>query len=405
MTPFQHLKSIASVVLSLCMPFSPPVTMATLHDATLPSLEDLAKVRFAPVEAPNLSGVPTSGDLVEALNSFASYIRGSEILAKYEEPILTRGTVGVTLFRRVSPAVVLIVAAKFVGDQVSDISEGSGVIVDPRGYVLTNWHVLSGYDSALAFLKPPGQAIPLRSLAYSVRLVNYDPNKDLALVRIIQPPANLASVQPVDTSLVEVGQDIHVIGHPGGSEHAWSYTTGVVSQIRRNYVAEFSSGPRLQANLVQIQTAVNPGNSGGPVLDDSGRMVGLVTWGFRTMQNLNFAVASDEISRFITLSLQMATRGRSVPSRQPEKAEYFAGQLNDGRKVLQAQFPDLTVFIVQNTDGQRVGLVAKHKSGLVLKAWEPGVTGGFNQWQLVLKDGKTLKASGRAGLPEAFVGN
>ncbi len=406
MVQLQPVRFLASVILSICLLVSPPVTVAgDVSPASLPSVEALEKAQYEPVPPPNLAGIPTYEDLVDVLNSFGSYVRGSAIVAKYEEPVLTRGAVGVSLFRRVSPAVVLVLAAKFVGDQVSDMSEGTGVIVDPRGYVLTNWHVVAGYESALVFLKPAGQAVLVQSLAYTVRLVKYDSSKDLALLRMIEPPPNLPAVQLVAMTQVEVGQNIHVIGHPGGSEHAWSYTTGVVSQIRRNYIAAFASGPRMQANLVQIQTAVNPGNSGGPVFNDSGGVIGLVTFGFTEMQNLNFAVASDEISHFLAQSLQATTRGASAPGRRAEKkGEFSGGQLSDGKRVFQARFPDLTAFLVQNPNGKWIGLVAKHQSGLVLSAWEPGVAGGFDQWQLILKDGTTLKAKGRGGLPGVFGG-
>lgn len=403
MLQLPSLKSYSSLMLSVCLLCYPLDT--SVGDEALPSVDVLERTPVDPVASPNLTGVPTYEDLLDVLNSFSAYIRGSAIVAKHEEPVLTRGAMGVSLFRRLSPAVVLVMAAKFTGDQISEMSEGTGVIVDSRGYVLTNSHVLAGYDSALVFLKPAGQAVPRQNLAFDVRLVNYDASKDLALLKIVQPPTTLVTAELTDIAKIEVGQDIHVIGHPGGSEHAWSYTTGVVSQIRRNYAATYSSGQRLQADLVQIQTAVNPGNSGGPVFDDGGKVIGLVTFGFTEMQNLNFAVAVDEISRFLALSLQMTTRGVNAPSHQAEKGEYSAGKLGDDKKVIRARFPELTVFIVQNSDGKWIGLLAKHKSGLVLKAWEPGITGGFNQWQLTLKDGTTLMAKGRAGLPEVFGGD
>lgn len=405
MPGLQFVKPFSSLMLSICLLLPPLGTPAV--DEALPSVDVLERTPVDPVASPNLIGVPTYEDLLDVLDSFSAYIQGSAIVAKHEEPVLTRGAMGVSLFRRLSPVVVLVMAAKFAGEQVSEISEGTGVIVDPRGYVLTNSHVLAGYESALVFLKPAGQAVPRQNLAFAVRLVNFDASKDLALLKMIQPPATLAAAELADIAKIEVGQDIHVIGHPGGSEHAWSYTTGVVSQIRRNYAATYSSGQHLQADLVQIQTAVNPGNSGGPVFDDGGKVIGLVTFGFAQMQNLNFAVAVDEISRFLTLSYQIPTRGtNSLGHRANEKikAGYFLGKLGDGKKVLQAQFPELTLFLVQNPNGKWLGLVCKHSSGLVLRAWEPGVTGGFNQWQLVLKDGTTLMARGRGGLPGVFGG-
>src|SRR6185437_3997155 len=167
---------------------------------------------------------------------------------------------------------------------------GSGAIVDPRGYILTNWHVINGYSGALIFLRPRTGADAATSDTYVAKVVAQSALKDLALLKIINPPSALAVLRIGRLSDVQVAEDIHVIGHPKG--HCWSYTTGVVSQIRDAYKWSYSDGSSHQARVIQLQTAVNPGNSGGPVFDDSGSIIGLVAMG-EEGQSLNYAIAAD----------------------------------------------------------------------------------------------------------------
>jgi S1-C subfamily serine protease len=295
------------------------------------------------------------------------------------------------------------VAGNVPGGEFTPLGVGTGVIVDPAGYVLTNWHVVGGFQAAIVFLKPSAGSEPRKELGYWVRAVAYDSAKDLALLKMLRPPTGLPTVKLGDFSQIQVAQDIHVIGHPGGVEHAWTYTTGVVSQIRRSYEAQFSD-QTIHADLLQIQTAINPGNSGGPVLDDQGRMIGLVSFGMPKMQNMNFAIAADEIAAFLSRSLAARTRGVPAPASEEPKATYLAARFEDGRQVIKAQYGDATVYVVRTQESKPIELVCKTNDGVVLQGLEPGLTGGFNKWLITMSDGTALEASGKAGLPEVFVG-
>lgn len=96
---------------------------------------------------------------------------------------------------------------------------------------------------------------------------------------------------------MQVAEDIHVIGHPEGNP--WSYSTGVVSQIRDGYEWTYTDGSKHQAKVLQLQTAISPRNSGGPVLDDQGRLLGLIAMS-QEGQNLDYAVAADVIQSFVS---------------------------------------------------------------------------------------------------------
>lgn len=112
-----------------------------------------------------------------------------------------------------------------------------------------------------------------------------------------------AAIDPAslgDIANIAVGSDVHAIGHPTGE--AWTYTRGVVSQIRQDY--EWSSRESQKAHrahVIQTQTPINPGNSGGPLLTNDGKLVGVNSFKAQG-EGLNFAIAVDEVKRFIASS-------------------------------------------------------------------------------------------------------
>ena len=148
---------------------------------------------------------------------------------------------------------------------------GTGVVVDSSGYVLTNWHVIAGHPDAVIFMKPPSGTEVDKRYAYYATVVYANPLPDLALLKLTQAPSSLPSIAIADISQAEVAEDIHIIGHPHGQ--LWSYSSGVLSQIRTDYTWKYDDGSQHRAKVLQMQTAINPGNSGGPVVDDSGKLI------------------------------------------------------------------------------------------------------------------------------------
>src|SRR5208283_5348141 len=200
-------------------------------------------------------------------------------------------------FKKASPGVVMVVTANFKNDKITDSGLGTGVIIDPKGYLLTNWHVIHGFQRGIIFLKPTSGTEPDENSAYGVQLVSQSEETDLALLKIIKPPSGLTSVNLGDLSSIQVAEDIHIIGHPHGQ--LWSYSAGVVSQVRDNFDWQYADGSKHIARVLQMQTAINPGNSGGPVLDNDAKMLGLVAMS-EEGQNLNYAVAIDVIKGFVS---------------------------------------------------------------------------------------------------------
>jgi S1-C subfamily serine protease len=364
-------------------------------EATLP-LETLKTIDYARVADDKESDAMGYADLRNFINACQAYSRGLGVLPSFHEPVLTRGDSGIAVFRKVSPSVVLVLTANFKDDKVTDSGLGTGVIVDPAGYVLTNWHVVAGYDGAIVFFKPAIGTEPDKNNAYGVKLVAFDKQADLALLKIVKPPIGLIAVQFEALSMIQVAEDIHIIGHPHGN--LWSYSSGVISQIRDNYDWKYEDGSKHSARVLQMQTAINPGNSGGPVLDNDSKMLGLVAMS-EEGQNLNYAVAIDVIKIFVNSSLASKSRGAETHS-ETEKGETYAGRSKDGFSITKRVYSDLVSYTVRDAKGLPTELVAETSDGNVLTASKPNAFGGFGEWTFKPRAGKTIFVKSSGNTPD-----
>ncbi|MDO8143243.1 S1C family serine protease [Isoptericola sp. 178] len=170
-------------------------------------------------------------------------------------------------------AVTSAVAPSVVAIQVSSQSggsEGSGVVVDEAGHVLTNNHVVAGAaDGTVQVTLSDGRL-------YEATIVGTDPTTDLAVVQLVDPPDDLQPATFGDSDAVQVGDSVLAVGNPLGLAN--TATTGIVSALDRPVAASGrGGGDVVVTNAIQIDAAVNPGNSGGPLFDAQGRVVGITS--------------------------------------------------------------------------------------------------------------------------------
>jgi serine protease Do len=157
---------------------------------------------------------------------------------------------------------------------------GTGVIIDPRGYVVTNHHVIDGVREILVTTADQQQ--------YTARLVNRDPETDLAIIKI-DPAEPLAVIHIGTSSDLMPGEPVIAVGNAFGYEH--NVTRGIISALHRAVQVDEAQD---YGDLIQTDASINPGNSGGPLLNIDGEMIGINVAVRANAQGIGFAIPVDK---------------------------------------------------------------------------------------------------------------
>ncbi len=172
----------------------------------------------------------------------------------------------IEVYRTLSPGVAFINTTSYTQNFWGDVEEGrgngSGSVIDTSGNILTNYHVIEGAQKLTVSFG--GEK------TYTASVVGGDPDTDLAVIRLDEPPPGLTVIPLGDSDKLVVGQKVLAIGNPFGLDR--TLTTGVISGLQRPIRAR--NGRPIDA-AIQTDASINPGNSGGPLLDKLGRMIGI----------------------------------------------------------------------------------------------------------------------------------
>lgn len=179
------------------------------------------------------------------------------------------------IYEHVGPSIVYIQAR----DDAGGISSGSGVVMSADGYILTNAHVIAGASSARVVFQD--------NTALEAGLVGYQTDYDLAVLKV--EGQNLAAARFGSSADLQVGDEVVAIGNPLGNTLRGTMTQGIVSAIDRSVNVDGTT-----MSLIQTTAALNPGNSGGALINDRGQVVGITTMKmmsrYETIEGLGFAI-------------------------------------------------------------------------------------------------------------------
>lgn len=296
----------------------------------------------------------------------------------------------------VSPSVVAITASSGQGG-----GEGSGVVIDDAGHVLTNNHVVAGAREITVTLAD--------GRTYPATVTGTDPSTDLAVLAIQDAPEDLTPVAFGDSDALEVGDPVMAVGNPLGL--AGTVTTGIVSALDRPVTTQGEGGGAgpfgqgasepVVTNAIQTSAAINPGNSGGALVDAGGRLVGInssiATLGSSSGQSGNigigFAIPVNEARSVAEQLIADGTASHAYLGVTPEdgtardgsagRAGARVAQVQDGTPAARAglQVGDVVVAV----DGERVD------SAEALVAQVRERTAGEEVTLTVLRDGRSIE--------------
>ena len=170
---------------------------------------------------------------------------------------------------------------------------GAGVFITAKGHILTNYHVIKNTND----LEVIAKSSDLKNTSYKeFEILKIDETKDLALLKLLNTNTNFNFIQ-ISLVVPKIGSNSHAIGHPKGEE--WSYSKGYIAQKNKDYIWHYKDGSKMIGNTYQIQNPISKGNSGGPLLNDSGNLIGINTFITKDDEALSYSIGVKDIIEFL----------------------------------------------------------------------------------------------------------
>ncbi len=262
----------------------------------------------------------------------------------------------IEIYQKMAPGVVNITSTTlehdFFFNSVPRQGAGSGSIIDPRGYILTNHHVIEDARKLEVTLA--------NGKKYTAKLIGSDPDTDVAVIKIEARREDLTVIPMGTSDNLKVGQKVIAIGNPFGLGQ--TLTTGIISMVRRTMRA--SSGTLVE-DMIQTDASINPGNSGGPLIDSSGKMIGINTAIFSptgASVGIGFAIPVDVAKRVVNELIDKGYYrypwlGATLLTLSPNLAETLKLPVRAGAMVIEVvpQSPAAKAGLKGGTSRRQVG--------------------------------------------------
>ncbi|HWR91966.1 MAG TPA: Do family serine endopeptidase [Desulfobacterales bacterium] len=252
----------------------------------------------------------------------------------------------VAVYQKASPSVVNVISSVITRDfflnPVPREGSGSGSVIDSKGYVLTNNHVIKDAQKLEVTLGDGSK--------WPAKLIGADPDNDLAVIKIEAPAARLKPLPWSDSQKLQVGQKVMAIGNPFGL--GLTLTTGIISSLGRTIRSEV--GTQIE-DVIQTDASINPGNSGGPLVNLNGEVVGINTAIIAHGQGIGFAIPIDMATKIVAQlkdngEVTRGWLGVNIQDLKGELAEYYGAKNSEGVLVTE---------VVPGNPAEKAGIKAK----------------------------------------------
>jgi len=283
---------IVSLFVVLILVFSMVLTACSSKQATATSTNTSPTAATAVTSTTTTPVTSTTPNASSGQSASAAASAGSQDLSTAVEAVAQKVLPSVVYIsvRTVSPT------AFGFGQVVQGV--GSGVIFDPKGYILTNDHVVGDAQSITVVLSDGRK--------FQAQLIGRSPQNDIAVIKI--DGTNLPVATLGDSDQLKIGQWVVAIGNALGLEGGPTVTVGIVSALNRTLSAQETGGTTME-HLIQTDAAINPGNSGGPLVDLNGNVIGINTAKIQSAEGIGFAIAINQAKQIVQQLLSGTPQG------------------------------------------------------------------------------------------------